>query len=142
MELAIAGDVAREGETVEGILAVECDKPLSIKAMRASLVGIEHSQAHSHHEEAHFAGEPLEMDVPPIAGSGFSQTFALPCKLAGPPTRRGTNFHIDWFVQVELDVPWAKNPKIRVPIRLLQAVSAAAPADDGARSLENSGDRM
>ena len=29
------------------------------------------------------------------------------------------NFMIDWFVEVELDVPWAKNPSIRCPVTVV-----------------------
>ncbi len=49
----------------------------------------------------------------------FSQEFSLPAETNAPLTVTGKQFSIDWFVQVQLDVPWAKDPKIRAPIVLL-----------------------
>ena len=40
-------------------------------------------------------------------------------RLDAPLTARGELFSINWFVQVELDVPWAKDPKIRAPVELV-----------------------
>ncbi|MEX0713403.1 MAG: sporulation protein [Pirellulales bacterium] len=120
VELALAGDVFRQGETIEGIVMIENDKPLTINALWASLVATEQTQAQGHHESAHHAGQRVQIcDANPIQGR-LSQTFSLPVELAGPPTLRGKLFSIDWFVQVQLDVPWAKDPKIRTPIRLLR----------------------
>ena len=36
-----------------------------------------------------------------------------------PVSATGKLFSIDWFVEIELDVPWAKDPTIRAPIVLL-----------------------
>lgn len=112
--------MAREGETIEGIIVTESDKPLALKAMWASLVGIEHSQAHKHRDTAHYASQRVQICSSRSVEERFSQAFSLPVELAGPPTLRGTRFSIDWFVQVELDVPWAKDPRIRAPVRLLR----------------------
>lgn len=120
VELALAADVAREGETIEGIIVTESDKPLALKALWASLIGIEHSQARDHHDTAHYASQRVQICSSRSLEERFSQTFSLPVELAGPPTLRGTRFSIDWFVQVELDVPWAKDPRIRAPVRLLR----------------------
>lgn len=121
IELALASDVARQGETIEAIVVTECDKPLAVQALWVSLVGVEHTQAQGHQDNAHYAGQRVQICGPRSLQGSFSQTFSLPCNAAGPPTLCGSRFSVDWFVQVELDVPWAKDPKIRAPIRILSA---------------------
>ena len=46
------------------------------------------------------------------------EEFQLPVLSPGAMTDHGKLFSIDCFVQIELDVPWAKDAKIRVPVTL------------------------
>jgi hypothetical protein len=64
-------------------------------------------------------GEPLRIATPGAIEGTHSERFELPVSLPGPPTTRGERFSIDSFLQIQLDVPWAKDPKIRVPVTLL-----------------------
>ena len=43
--------------------------------------------------------------------------FALQIPM-GPPPFRGEWCQVSWFVEVRLDVPWARDIKVRIPIRL------------------------
>lgn len=119
VELALARDTLRIGETVEGIFSVESTKAFKVRAIRARLFGIEQSSAQSHTDSRMHEGEPVE-----LAGAGeiegsFSQEFTFTAEIDAPPTTRGKLFSIDWYVQVEFDVPWSRDPKIRAPITLL-----------------------
>ncbi|NQU22849.1 MAG: hypothetical protein HQ567_16345 [Candidatus Nealsonbacteria bacterium] len=118
IELALAADRFRPGELIEGIFRVETDKPLNCRSIRVRLVGVETSQAHGHGDSYAHLGKPVEVATPGVFDGSYKQEFSLPAEAEGPLTAKGKLFSIDWFVQVELDVPWAKDPKIRAPIAL------------------------
>ena len=121
IELALAGDRYRLGEEIHGFLQIETPKPLNCNAIRARLVGFEKSRARGHTDSAHHHETAFELSTPNVIADSYKQEFTFPATAAGPHTARGQNFSIDWFVQIELDVPWAKDPKIRAPITLLRA---------------------
>lgn len=119
VEVALADGMLREGDTVEGMFVVETAKPLQHRAINVRLIAIESTAAHGHTDRHVHNGEPVQ-----IAGNGvieerYSQEFQLPVSSPGGRTDRGELFSIDCFVQIEMDVPWAKDPKIRVPVTLL-----------------------
>lgn len=117
--LSLGSDQARVGEEIGGDVLVETPRALDCRAIRLRLVGVESSEAHGHTDRYVHSGQVHEL-VGPIALEGRGRwPFTLPVEAAGPPTARGARFSIDWFVQVELDVPWAKDPGIRAPILLL-----------------------
>ena len=80
-----------------------------------------YGHAQGHVDRHIFQSEPIELAHPGAIGESYKQEFSLTATAAGPLTVKGKLFSIDWFVQVELDVPWAKDPKIRAPIVLLPA---------------------
>lgn len=120
IELAVAkGVLSREG-TVDGICQVETDQPLEVRVIRARLVGHESSQAQGHSDIHRFEGEAVEIATPGSIEGTYSERFSLPADTVRemPLSAKGELFSIDWFVQVEFDVPWAKDPTIRAPIVL------------------------
>lgn len=119
LEMALAKDSARLGETIEGIFRVETPKPVKCRAISVRLIGVEHSQAQGHTDLYTHQEEPIELCRPGVIEGTFHQKFSLPIQTSAPLTAKGERFSIDWFVQIELDVPWAKDPKIRTPIHLL-----------------------
>ena len=127
IELALAKDVLSRGESVDGLFQVETDQPVDVRAIRVRLVGHESSQAHGHSDGHHYRGEPVEVAAPGSIQGTYSERFTLTADSVKdmPPTAKGKLFSIDWFVQVELDVPWAKDPTIRAPIVLLPNASRA-----------------
>jgi hypothetical protein len=121
IEMALAADKSRLGESIEGIFSVETKEPLHCNAVRVRLVGIENSQAHGHTDSYVHKGEAVELGTPNVISGSHKEEFTLSAETAAPLSARGKLFSIEWFVQVELDVPWAKDPKIRAPIELLPA---------------------
>lgn len=121
IEMALAADKFRLGELVEGIFCVDTKKPLNCHAIRVRLVGIEKSQAHGHTDGYVHQGEAVELGKPDVIYESYKQQFRLTAETTAPLSARGKLFSIEWFVQVELDVPWAKDPKIRAPIELMPA---------------------
>jgi hypothetical protein len=119
IEMGLAADTFRPGELIEGIFCVETDKPLNCRSIRVRLVGIENSKAHGHTNRYVHQCDPVEVATPGVFDGSYKQEFSLPAETEGPLTAKGKLFSIEWFVQVELDVPWAKDPKIRAPVVLL-----------------------
>ena len=121
IEMALVADKFRSGELIEGIFRVDTEKPLNCNAIRVRLVGIEHSKAHGHTDRYVHQGEAVELGAPGVMSGSYKQEFALRAETTAPLSAKGELFSIEWFVQIELDVPWAKDPKIRAPIELLPA---------------------
>jgi hypothetical protein len=122
MEMALAANQYRLGESIDGIVIVEAAKSFNCKAVRVRLVGVESSQAKGHKDSYTHQAAPVEIAQPGAIHTSFKQEFSIPAVTSAPLTARGKLFSIDWFVQVEFDVPWAKDPQIRAPITLLPAL--------------------
>jgi hypothetical protein len=119
VEMALAADKYQPHEMVEGIFTIEPKESLNCRQILVQLIGIETTEAHGHRDRYVHHGEPLNLGTPGTVTGSYSQEFSLPAEIAAPMTAKGQKFSIDWFVQVQLDVPWAKDPKIRTPIELL-----------------------
>jgi hypothetical protein len=119
MEVALQADRYRVGDTIEGLVGVQTTKPLNCRHVRARLVAVETTKAHSHTDSHHFTESAIEIDSPGEIDGDYTQRFSLPAVIQGPPSAQGERFNVNWFVQVELDFPWSKDPSLRVPIELL-----------------------
>jgi len=119
VEMALAADKYQPHEMIDGIFTIEPEKPLKCRRILVQLLGIETSEAHGHTDRYAHKGAVLDLGTPGTITTKYAQEFSLPAAIAAPPTARGKKFSIEWFVQVQLDVPWAKDPKIRTPIMLL-----------------------
>lgn len=118
IEAALAEGLLREGDTAEGMLVADTPKSLQYRAINARLIAVENVTAHEHTDSYTHEGELL-----PIATNGqieghYTREFQLPVANPGATTIAGNLFSIDCFLQLEFDVPWAKNPKVRIPVTL------------------------
>jgi hypothetical protein len=121
IEMALAANVYRLGEMIDGIVKIDAAKPFKCTAVRIRLLGVETTQAHNHKDSHAHQGEAIELAQPGVINGSFSQEFSIPAQAQAPLTTRGKQFSIDWYVQIEFEVPWAKDPTIRAPIILLPA---------------------
>ena len=119
IKMALAADTFRPGELIEGIFCIQTDTPLNCRTIRVRFIGIENSEADGHTDRHVHQCDPIQVATPGVFDGSFKQEFSLPAETEGPPTAKGRLFSIDWYVQVELDVLWAKDPKIRAPVVLL-----------------------
>lgn len=119
VEAALADGVLQERDTVEGMLVVETPKPLPYRSIRARLIAIENTSAHGITDRHVHQGETIQVAAEGVIEGTYSKEFKLPVSSPGAKTDRGKLFSIDCFVQIELDVPWARDPKIRIPVTLL-----------------------
>lgn len=118
-EVALAQQTLKQGDTAEGMFKVESPKPLNYRSIKVRLISVENVTAHGHASGHIHQGEPLELATGGVIDSEYVQRFQLPVSLPGPRQVQGTNFKIECFLQIELDVPWAKDPAIRVPVNLV-----------------------
>jgi hypothetical protein len=116
VEAAVPNNVFRPGETIDGVFRVDAPTPLECRKISARLVAFERSQAQGHKDTHVHRGPATVVATPGTIDRSYKQDFQLPVWSAAPASTRGQLFSIDWFVQIELDVPWAKDPQIRVPV--------------------------
>lgn len=120
LNLAVDRDCLATGDTAMAMLTVESPEPLQLKKIETYLVGRESSRAQGH-SDGHSYNIPLgEIDSPGIITeeSVYEFEIALPL-IEAPVTQAGENFEIQWYVEVRLFLPWAKDPIIRVPVRIV-----------------------
>ncbi len=124
IELSLEADVLAAGETIDGVFQLESEEKIDVRVVRAGLVGLESSTAHGHSDTYLFKGAPVDVARPGTLRGRFSERFSISADSvhAMPASSKGTLFSIDWFVEVELDVPWAKDPTIRAPIQVLPGI--------------------
>lgn len=118
IEAAVAEGTLRDGEEVDGFVVIRTPKPLQYQSIRARIIAVESTTAHGHTDRYTHAGEPVCIASDGVIQDEYSAQFKLPVVNPGVGTLSGELFTIDCYVQVELDVPWAKDPKIRVPVTL------------------------
>jgi hypothetical protein len=116
--LALVEDAIYPGGSIAGIFKVTTEEPIKVRTILVRLVGHETSVAHGHSDSRRYNGKAIEIDMPGSIHGEYSKEFLITADTAEemPVTATGKLFSIEWFVQVELDVPWAKDPKIRAPI--------------------------
>ena len=119
VEAALRQSAFRKGDTAEGIFVLETPKPLQYSAIDVRIISVEKTKAHGHTDSHTHPGDPVRIATDGVIEGSYSQEFTLPVSSPGPPTTRGDLFSIDCYVQIELDVPWARDPKVRVPITVL-----------------------
>jgi hypothetical protein len=120
LNLAIDRDVIGSSEKALAMLAVESPEPLKVKKIAINLIGTESSWAHGHQDQ-HIHNMPLgEVDSPAVIAQEAVEEFEILIPdIDGLTTRSGKNYSINWKVQVQLHIPWAKDPIIEVPIRIV-----------------------
>jgi hypothetical protein len=119
LEVMLNANRFRVGDVIEGIVKIKTTEPLNCRAVKAQLVAVESTNAKSR-TDSHVHEEPaVELDTPGSIDGEYCQRFSLRAHAQGPVTAKGSRFNVQWFVQVELDVPWSKDPSLRVPIELL-----------------------
>ena len=119
VEAGLDRDVLRAGEVVGGTFVMETGERLAYRSIKVRLVCVEKSEAHGHHD-----GHTHEGAAHEVAGEGviegiYSADFELPIECVGPIAAKGKRFAVEHFVQIELDVPWAKDPKVLLPVRVV-----------------------
>jgi hypothetical protein len=120
MSVELSSTVVRRGDTITGELEVRfSDKPSNVQAIVCHLIRRESSQAKSHKDKH---AETIVTERLP-QGLGTSDRLFASFEVRLPeemiPTCDGVKFTIVNELAVSLDVPWAKDPTIRIPITVV-----------------------
>ena len=106
----------RGGETVSGTARVTVNKDLTSKGITLSQFWKTHGRGNTSSGEEHL--EIVASDAQLMAGETFKFPFSFEADVE-PITYRGTLINIDHFVKVQVDVPWAIDPKLEAEYILL-----------------------
>lgn len=119
LTLAVKNDVATAGDKIIALFQAETDSSIKIKTATAKLLCVEKTLVSSHADSHTHQTKPVTIATAQEIHGGFSTELVLDAEMIGPPTARGKDFSVEWFIEVILDVPWAKDPTIRAPIRMV-----------------------
>ena len=114
----------RGGETVSGTARVTVNKDLKSKGITLSHFWKTHGRGNTNTGEVH--EEILASDAQLVAGETFTFPFSFEADVE-PITYRGTLINIDHFVKIQVDVPWALDPKLEAEYILLPGKSPVLP---------------
>ena len=116
LRLALATNVLTAGDTVTCLFQVDDDNEIQMKGAVVRMVAEESTLA-SGHQDRHVHRTSAMRIFEQTTFGDLSEEFDLVADFGDRPlSAAGKNFQVQWFVEVELDVPWAKNPTIRCPI--------------------------
>jgi hypothetical protein len=120
MRIELPATVVRRGGTVAGTLEVRFpDRPATVEAIVCHLLRHERSQAHGH---ADHHAEPIataRLEQRQSDANHLLAPFEVRLPEAMIPTCTGAKFTVAYELAVSLDVPWAKDPTIRIPITVV-----------------------
>ena len=106
----------RGGETVSGTARVTVNKNLTSKGITLSHFWKTHGRGNTDQGEVH--EEIIATDAKLVAGETFNFPFSFETALE-PVTYHGTLINIDHFIKIQVDVPWARDPKLEAEYILL-----------------------
>ena len=120
LNLALDRDTLSPGDTALAMLTVETPKPLNVSKIDVNIVGLETTEAHGHHDRYQHRFPVGEVSSPNVIANESVHEFEVVVpEIEGPYSQAGQKFDVSWSVQVQLKVPWAKDPLIEVPIKLI-----------------------
>jgi hypothetical protein len=104
------------GDTVSGTARVVVNKNLTSRGITLSHFWKTHGRGNTNTGEVH--EKILASDAQLVAGETFSFPFSFEANLE-PITYHGKLINIDHFVKIQVDVPWARDPKMESEYILL-----------------------
>ena len=120
MRVELSSTVVRRGGLLAGELEVRFpDKPATVEAIVCQLIRRESSKAQGH-EDRH-AETIVNERLPQRQGTTNLLFAPFEVRLPGTmiPTCKGAKFTVAHELAVSLEVPWAKDPTIRIPITVV-----------------------
>lgn len=115
-DVAFETNVFQAGEDVSGMLTIKTPDRVNLDEVQFSLLATETTKAEGHTDSSihNFKVSSIKMSHP--ITQQFDHEFSLSVPDCGLSTSQGKNFRIDYQLEVRLDVPWAKDPVIRIPV--------------------------
>ncbi len=125
LNLAVDRNQICVGESALAMLTIDTPEPLKIRKIECALVGEERARARGHSHSVTHRIPIGEIDSPNIICGDSVHNFEIEVpEYFGPYSQVGTNFSVEWHVEIRLDVPWAKDPVIQAPIEFHPSVAS------------------
>lgn len=119
LNFAIDQNKFNGGEAAHGMLTVDSPEPVRVNDIVMTLVGQEKVYASGHRDRYDHRIKIGSVDCPNLISSGAVFEFEIDIpNVAGPFTQVGTKFSVDWHIELQVKIPWAKDPLVRLPIEL------------------------
>ncbi len=120
IRLQVESTVVVRGGRLRGQIEVRFpDSAKRVTAIECKLLRKESSEAHGHQDRA---VEPIvthEIPQRPVESDNLFASFDMPVPIDMIPCVSGQKFALTHELAVSLDVPWAKDPTVRIPIEVL-----------------------
>ena len=121
VEVVIDSDVLVAGQETRAMVAVKANEPFKLAQISLAMIGQEKSQAHGHTDSYSHVRPLHDVEVNKSILTELNREFSFTVTSKGPYTSTGQKFSVDWFIEVRLDVPWAKDPYVKIPIRYVES---------------------
>ena len=115
IELDEPNRIFRGGEFVAGKVSVRVDQDVKCNGLQLRSLWETHGKGNVAREVVE---ETILFQGEWTAGTVAEYRFELKCS-NWPPTYHGTHLNIDHYVEAQVDIPWAFDPKSRHPFRLM-----------------------
>lgn len=125
IQLEDPGRVYQGGDTVRGTVTVRVDKNVRCDGLHLRTIWETHGNGNV---ARGVTDETVAFQGDWVAGTTEQFPFELKCG-NWPPTYHGTHLNIDHYVEAQVDVPWAFDPKARRPFPM-------QPRPDGSLDIE------
>jgi len=104
------------GDIVRGSLQIEADEPLHCKGISVCLLSEERVEIRRDRELHRSREDSFEVLAATEIVSQWQGDFSFPVEAIKFSSAKGEYFSLDWFVEIKIDLPWAKDCAIRVPV--------------------------
>jgi len=119
IDLQLDSDVFRRGSTIEGSLSIKTRKGFSCQRIVEQLLRTEKTVAHKHNDTKKVAFGKQEFTGHKEILQNFSQGFSYTVPDDLVPACSGKNFDLFYELKIVLDIPWAKDPSILIPVLVI-----------------------
>lgn len=118
LNLAIDRDALSPGEAADGMLTIESADTFEVTETKLTLACQEKVVARGHSNTYTHRIPLRNIDASQTVTGQSIHRFevTVPEEVQAPFSGSGTNYSVQWFVEVTLKIPWAKDSVIRLPI--------------------------
>lgn len=120
-EVAIDSDALVAGQESRAMVAIQANEPFKLDLISLAMVGLEKTEAGGHTDRYTHVRPLHQIEVNKSILTDLNREFVFTAATVNPYTTAGKKFSVDWFIEVRLDVPWSKDPFVRIPIRFFEA---------------------
>ncbi len=119
VDVALDRNIIKVGDVVKGMVHIQPQETFRLDGIVVALAGTEVTEASQHRDSyPHMYQYPV-IETPAQIDTPLTHEFELPVIDLGVYTARGQKFSVEWKLVLRLDVPWAVDPIIEIPVTYL-----------------------